>query len=310
MSNLPEISIIVPTLNRPVILQETILHLLEAIDGITAEIIIINDNKHSEISDEIKTNPRIKTANNPSQGAASARNAGVKLATADLLLFLDDDILVSPENIQTTISLHKNKQKVAYNFNWIYPQHLQNKLPLYQFGRFLMHHNLISYQGWVRDINWISEEDFITVPKLAAFYFSISKADFLSVGGFNETFTQQGVEDDELSFRLKQSGVHMMIAKHHYVLHNEIDRQDLSSRLKRLHASAVNKRRAFDMGLLEYKITYSKTKLWLLNIALRFNGLIFAITQLIPNLVQLDFVYFRMVKILFAVSVYKGYEQK
>lgn len=63
------------------------------------EVVIIDDG-HSPDTDavvkELGTKVRLIVEPGPQRGRAAARNAGAKCATGDLLVFIDDDVLVSP----------------------------------------------------------------------------------------------------------------------------------------------------------------------------------------------------------------------
>ncbi len=86
-------SIIIPTYNRPKLLQRAVHSALAACpDG--AEIIVVDDRSdtaESALSDVI-SDQRLTVLTNPGvKGAAGARNAGAQVATGQILLFFDDD---------------------------------------------------------------------------------------------------------------------------------------------------------------------------------------------------------------------------
>lgn len=170
----------------------------------------------------------------------------------------------------------------------------------------MVKHQLINYQGWVRDIDW-SRQECVEVHKLAAFYFSIPRASFFEVGGFNEDFLFQGVEDDELSFRLKKKGISLFIITNQYVLHNEIDRQELHARLIRMKNASINRRKAYEMGMKECKIHYGISKKLLIRLLIPFKSLFFKIINIIPSSKKFDFMYFKIAEILFVIYIFEGY---
>src|SRR3954470_10304816 len=112
-----QLSIVIPTKDRTEILQRTVDNLVKAVEGIDAEIIVINDSS-KKVSLKGNYN-KVEIINNPKNGAASARNLGVKHSSGELLLFLDDDIIVNKSNILRTLELHRDKSKVGYNFIWL-----------------------------------------------------------------------------------------------------------------------------------------------------------------------------------------------
>ena len=91
----PELSIIIPTYNRVAVLLQS----LETVDteGSTApfEIIVVSDGSTDGTVDAVRSGDYsrpIRVVEQPNSGAASARNHGARLAQAENLLFIDDDM--------------------------------------------------------------------------------------------------------------------------------------------------------------------------------------------------------------------------
>lgn len=90
------VSFVIPTKNRPKGVRQAVTSVLAALpmDG---EVIVVDDGSvlpAREILSDIK-DPRLKCFENPGPyGPSAARNYGVSLAKADLLMFLDDDDLL------------------------------------------------------------------------------------------------------------------------------------------------------------------------------------------------------------------------
>ena len=84
-----EISIIIPTKDRPILLKRAINSILKQ-NYQNWELLIINDSS-TKMSINIE-DPRIKiVSNNNKPGANGARNTGINLATGKYIAFLDDD---------------------------------------------------------------------------------------------------------------------------------------------------------------------------------------------------------------------------
>lgn len=91
------ISIIIPSLNRPMALRHSLNSVLKQdTDGIFEyEIIIVLDREDKQsanwLKHEVLLNRRIKFFRSPEPGVNSARNAGIKESSGQIIYFLDDD---------------------------------------------------------------------------------------------------------------------------------------------------------------------------------------------------------------------------
>ena len=91
------ISLIICTYKRPQLLKTCLSCALEVTKKINSEIIIINDCAGDKLN--VVKNDKIRIYNNTLKGLASARNLGAKMAKGDLILFIDDDIEFTVENV-------------------------------------------------------------------------------------------------------------------------------------------------------------------------------------------------------------------
>ncbi len=101
----PTVSVIIPTKNRTQDLQQTISTLL-AQTRLADELVIVDQSQTQSVIDAGSLalkhiyNPRIS-------GLCQARNKGMKQATGDILLFLDDDVLLEPDFIQNLLAAYR-----------------------------------------------------------------------------------------------------------------------------------------------------------------------------------------------------------
>jgi len=96
----PEVSVIIPTYNRRVML-------FEAIDSVLAqstrsfELIVIDDGSNDGTAEHLKSlGDNMRTARLEHRGPAAARNRGAELARAPLIAFLDSDDLWAPTKLE------------------------------------------------------------------------------------------------------------------------------------------------------------------------------------------------------------------
>jgi glucosyl-dolichyl phosphate glucuronosyltransferase len=98
MSHLPDLSVVIPTYNRPDDLERVLDGLMrQEAGGVTYEVIVV-DNKSCEVTRAVVdrtvargTPVSLRYIREPRQGVSYARNTGVSIARASLIAFLDDD---------------------------------------------------------------------------------------------------------------------------------------------------------------------------------------------------------------------------
>src|SRR5215216_518469 len=113
MPDLPMVSVIIPTYNRKDLLRETLDSLAQqTYPSDRFEVIIVDDGSTDgtrQITAE--TFPfSLRYGQQSNQGDAAARNFGAQQSQADILVFLDDDILVEPDYLTHLIQAHAMSQ--------------------------------------------------------------------------------------------------------------------------------------------------------------------------------------------------------
>lgn len=304
---LMDISIIIPTKDRGVFFDEALQSVVKAIEGLDAEVIVINDSKTS--NPNIPSGfQNIRLIHNPKNGVASARNLGASLAQAELILFMDDDFVIPHNCIKRAFDIVKQDESKIHLFNWVYPPKLQKRLKQFQFGRYLIAYQFTSIQGWLGD-EWRDEEVF-ELKDGASYFLPIMKSMFLKIGGYNEDFTHAGAEDYDFVQRAKGKGVKFFLDKTCTLYHNEGDRIYLENWLKRKERNGETIKMAVDIGYQKLAIYYSPFKKLVLRTLSNIRLLISALLKFIPNIPIFDWFYFGLVNLLLAIYIFKGYEKK
>lgn len=300
-----QLSILIPSKDRKQIVENCLQHCLRAIKGVAAEIIVVNDSKTSDLQLSFSSD-KIKIFNNPKSGVASARNYAATKAQGELLLFLDDDMLIFEENIQSTLSLHSKNSKCFINLNWTYPPELYEKLSKSNFGRYLVKHGFDSLKGWNKNSTW-SDTELFKVKGLTSQYLSVKKVDFEASGGYNEGFPFAGYEDLAFAEKINEKGFSIFIYPLSIVYHNETDRCELLPWLNRKTRGGVTIRTANELGYKQTLIHYSVAKKFIYGWLLRFKKLWFLCYHAIPDIKLLDRLAFFFIDVLLAVHLYDGY---
>lgn len=92
-----QVSVVVPTRDKPSSLRVTLACLAGQRDLPGAEVVLVDDGadrRTAEVAAEAATHLNLVVVEGPRRGRAAARNAGAARASRPLLVFLDDDILV------------------------------------------------------------------------------------------------------------------------------------------------------------------------------------------------------------------------
>ncbi|MEM7166488.1 MAG: glycosyltransferase family 2 protein [Planctomycetota bacterium] len=108
----PEVSVVIPTYNRSPYVGSAIASVL-AQDRRDFELIVVDDGSTddtaAELSEWVGRDPRVQVcANNGSHGPAGARNAGIALARADWVAFLDSDDRWEPRTLERLLAAVKS----------------------------------------------------------------------------------------------------------------------------------------------------------------------------------------------------------
>ena len=199
------IAVVVPTYRRPGLLEQCLNSLAgQDLSGDRFEVVVIDDASGIETHDVLarasRDMPNLSWQSVPeNRGPAHARNVAVRLATADLVLFVDDDIAAAPKLLQSHLEAHSSGDPllgVVGLVEW------HPGLRINRFMRWLDQGELqFAYRSWMRE----GPID----PPWKAFYtcnLSMRRELFLEVGGFDERFPYAAFEDSELAVRLSKSG--------------------------------------------------------------------------------------------------------
>ena len=114
-----KVSVIIPSYNAGAYLAQAVSSVRKQLTDfpLNTEIIVIDDGSTDGSMEQLENDPDLKILRQTHQGAAAARNYGMKEATGDWLLFLDADDLLMPDAIELLYQglLHsRGGQKVVF----------------------------------------------------------------------------------------------------------------------------------------------------------------------------------------------------
>ena len=193
-------SIVLPTFNR----LDRLTRVLAAFERQTIslaefEIVVVSDGSTDGTNDFLRTlqTPlRITPIFQANQGVAVARNTGITRAFGDLILFVDDDVVPSPNLIEQHIQTH-----------------LQNGDRVVVLGPMLTPHDFVM-AAWVYWEQAMLQKQYDAMtrgdwsPTARQFYTgntSLRRQHIIDAGGFDARFRR--AEDVELAYRLADRGL-------------------------------------------------------------------------------------------------------
>lgn len=202
--SVPLISVIVPSFNRRESLERVL-------DGLAAqqappgsfEVIVVLDGSSDGSAQRMHERqeegrvPGLRWVWQPNAGQAAARTRGAQQAQAELLLFIDDDVVPEPNLVQAHLAQHQAGEALAV----LGEARLARREPqsLYQMGVWAWWED--AYHQRARPGRQPGCRDFCSGNV------SLRKQDFFQVGGFDPDFRGYGGEDYELGYRLLKAGV-------------------------------------------------------------------------------------------------------
>ncbi|MCX7862442.1 MAG: glycosyltransferase [Bacteroidales bacterium] len=228
------ISICISTKNRKKILQHTldVIFHKQNLPHSQFEVIVTNDgDEHlDDLKDKFPYSNFLIVPNKHKAGLAGGRNNGIEHAKHPLVIFFDDDILVTPSFFEQIITSHNLYNPIILGGNRFYPDDLIKKAQTYPFGRYKL---LYEYQWLDKNTIKLFEKSLFEVDSVAGFSMSLTKETYAKVGPFNENFQYAGCEDAEFCYRAKKMGVRILFDEQLVCYHNELDNFELKSWLKR-----------------------------------------------------------------------------
>lgn len=200
-----DISIVVPTFNRRELVTRTLATLFaQHVESSRFEVIVVVDGSIDGTAAALKLltpSCPFRVIEQQNRGLAAARNTGFRSAAANLVLFLDDDMLCDPGLVQAHLTAHAgNTRSVAFGAIFLSddsPPSLAAECFKREIGAI--------YQAKQREPDVIWRDSNCVFGNA-----SLPRELLEECGGFDETFRMR--EDFELGIRLWRAGAHRLYA--------------------------------------------------------------------------------------------------
>jgi glucosyl-dolichyl phosphate glucuronosyltransferase len=119
MSSEPEVSVVIPTYNRSAMLRDTVNSVLQQDCRCTFEIVIVDNNSRDDtkavVDSLIAQHPgKLRYVLESKQGNAHARNCGVEAAKGAIIAFVDDDVTVERDWLQSAIDILNSRKDLSF----------------------------------------------------------------------------------------------------------------------------------------------------------------------------------------------------
>lgn len=215
----PFVSIIVPTFRRSDVLRETLQALLLVDYPCDRhEIIVVDDGSKDNTQEVVAELQRecshIRYHAQENRGVAGTRNQGARLASGEVFIFLDDDMIIPPTLIKRHVeSLEYFGRCVICGYREFDPRltHILQQTP---FGRFRIRMEAI-LDGWDlsrKPTNSVGE-DCVESPGrvVTGNNLAVRRKDFFEIGGYDEEFPYAGYEEQEFSYRARKAGFRCLV---------------------------------------------------------------------------------------------------
>ncbi len=171
----------------------------------------------SEISEIVKTfNFPVKYVRQENKGfrLAKTRNNGVKNSTCDLIIFLDQDLIHTPNLIETFIKNRKEKRFITGMPIWLSEQKsnlvTENKIISNSFVDLIDETEKKEIKNQFQKDKryyYLHKLKLTNQPRLRGGVCAINRNDFEKINGYDEKFIGWGAEDDDIGRRLYKTGV-------------------------------------------------------------------------------------------------------
>jgi len=194
------VSVIIPTHNRLNRLKRVLAsleHQSYTLDDF--QVIVVSDGSSDGTDAYLRTlaTPlRLQIVTQPNQGVAVARNQGLKHATGDIILFIDDDVVPSRQLIAEHMRIHAGQSDDTIVLG---PMLTPDDFSLSSWVRWEQAMLVKQYQAMLSGKYQPTARQFYTGNT------SVARIHLLAAGGFDENFRR--AEDVELAYRLAQRGL-------------------------------------------------------------------------------------------------------
>ncbi len=188
------VSVVIPTYGKRPVLARTLESLrVQTYPADHTEIVVVDDHSTDDTQDYLRelTLPQrlVAVRHDENRGRAAARNTGIRSATGELIVFVDDDMLCEPDLIEQHVLFHRSHPRSIVIGDAVQAPELGHSTALTYLDEMGVHKHSPG--------SLVPARYFVTNNS------SVERQAMLDVGLFDESFRNYGFEDTEIAFRLE-----------------------------------------------------------------------------------------------------------
>jgi GT2 family glycosyltransferase len=216
-------SVVVPTFNRPEVLEECVRALMaQAPDTPPYEVIIVDDGSRVDMSTRLESLAGAAGSvryvrHDANQGRSATRNTGIALAEGEIVLLVDDDVVVGPRYIAAHLAAHQaaGDAHVVVIGNLSFPPDVVHGS---NYGRYLQSR----YLGYRRSGDRRGIDPANLHPRfLISAVASVRRKDLRRYAPFDPAMRSYGCEDSVAGRRLTEQGLRIVFAPEATAIHRD-----------------------------------------------------------------------------------------
>lgn len=226
-------TVIIPTYNG----AQKVVKVLESLmqqSTLPDEVLVVIDGSTDNTKEIIEQGqfdlPFLRIIEQGNEGRAGVRNRGAREAKGDLLIFFDDDMILSKDCIRAHVQHHLTHSDSILN----------GDLKAFEEGR---SGEFFKYELW-QTKRWslvedtlVSETTLLNHPYISANNFSLAKIVFNKLGGFDQRLTD--AEDFDLAMSAQEMNVPVFLSKSAWAWHYDVNIKTFTKYIKRMRQYRV-----------------------------------------------------------------------
>lgn len=202
---------IVISIEHPIEIVERCLNSIEKFSKSPFELILIYDGKDQNITNNLvkKSNIKLIIDHTPN-GFIHNRNVGAKIASGDVIIFLQDNSVVAPNWMEHLRECLFSSEQIGA------AAPVTNAVSYYQ-KIYTNCRNITEWLEYANQFNLQTNHVWQDAQKLDRFCFAVKSQTLQNTGYFDEAYGPIGFEDNDMSIRIMEAGFQLKICKDTFV---------------------------------------------------------------------------------------------